>query len=1402
MRHKGPSLPFAVLLVLAALLTPVPRTLADPPVRPAERPTTTVAAPIVRKPSARMEDVRKRVAGVYGKLPLSFEVNRGQTDPAVRFLARGPGYTLRLTPTAMLLSVNAPQRPPGGDLDVLGDSSPATLRMQLIGASSAPRIVGGDRLPGRSHYFIGNDPKRWRTDIPQFAQVRYQETYPGIDLVFYGNQEGRLEHDFVVRPGADPRAIQLGFEGVGRIELDGHGDLVLSLTAAGPPSTVNGARRTLRLEKPRLYQETRGRRQEIPGRYVLRGPSTARRVSFDVGRYDRTKPLVIDPVLRYSTYLGGLPSVNAIAVDADGNAYVTGMSNGGCATNGYEPPCTVPAFVNKLSPDGTALIYTSYIGGGGGTVGAGIAVDSQGNAYVTGTTESWDFPATPGAIDTTCDCLWLDWENWIYYTIPDAFVAKLDPTGSTLVYATYLGGAGGEHGRAIAIDGAGNAFVTGDTESADFPTANPLQSSAGGGDAFVAALNSTATALLYSTYLGGTADDWGFGIALDAAANAYVTGQTNSTDFPAVNQIPGALGGGNPGSGEAFLTKLDATGSALVYSSYLGGSGHDTGFAVAVNGSGNAYVTGRTGSTDFPTVAAYQAVAGGSWDAFVTRVSAAGTALDYSTYLGGSRSDHAYGIAVDASGNAYVTGATDSADFPLASPIQGAFTGNPQVTDAFVARLDAAGSGIVYSTYLGGTSYDGGSAVALDPVGNLYVAGFASSGDFPVVPGGYSASRAWPGAGEGFVAKIASGAGVGIAVGPATVAFGNQAVGTTSAVRTARLTAAGSDPLILGVGGPPECPPEGGACDAGWSEGYLFSVTGDFALEIYCPYVLDPGTACTLGVTFTPTAAGTRTGTITIEDNAPGAPHLISLTGIGIAPAPQLILARSNLTFWNQPVGTTSAAQTVTLTNIGSAGLILSSVVASTDFAQTNDCPSPIAAGASCTISVTFTPTATGHVNGTVTITDNAAHSPHRLYLEGVGIGTAPVVGLFPGTLTFAPRPIGTASGPQTVTLANRGNAALTISGVAAGGDFAQTNNCGSSVAAGASCVVNVIFAPTAEGTRTGTVAITDNATGSPHVVSLSGQGTAPRAELSPASAAFGSQRLGTTSAVQLVMLGNRGSAELLISSIVASGDFAVTSSPSNPCGSVLGAGSECGLIVTFTPTALGPRSGWITITDNAADSPRRASLSGTGTQPSVALSPVSLSFGSQRVGTTSAPQTVTLSNTGGASLTVASIVASGNFAQTNTCGGSVGAGATCTVSITFTPSARGTRTGAVTITDDAPGSPHAVSLSGIGTAPLVSLSRDMLTFGTQRVGTTSAAQTVTLSNIGSAALIVSSIVASGDFAQTNTCGSSVAVGASCVITVRFTPIKAGTRTGAVTITDDGPGSPRAIALSGTGRAR
>jgi hypothetical protein len=574
------------------------------------------------------------------------------------------------------------------------------------------------------------------------------------------------------------------------------------------------------------------------------------------------------------------------------------------------------------------------------------------------------------------------------------------------------------------------------------------------------------------------------------------------------------------------------------------------------------------------------------------------------------------------------------------------------------------------------------------------------------------------------------------------------------------------------------------------------SVTGDFSETDNCSGGINVGAACAISVTFKPTAAGTRTGTLSIADDGPGSPHVINLTGTGSGPA--AVLAPSSLTFASQVTGTTSAAQKVTLTNNGSSALSITSITVSGDFAETQNCGSSLASGTSCTISVTFTPTAAGTRAGTLTITDTAAGSPQTVSLTGSGVSPGSVT-LSPTSLTFTSQTQGTTSAAQTVTLTNSGGSALSIASITASGDFAQTNSCGSTVAAGSSCAISVKFTPTATGTRTGNLTVTDSATGSPQTVGLTGTGVASAAViLSPTTLTFASQAQGTTSAAQTVTLTNSGGSALSIASITASGDFAET----NTCGSTVAAGASCATSVKFTPTATGTRSGTLTITDTAAGSPQTVSLTGSGVSPgSVTLSPTTLTFASQAQGTTSAAQTVTLTNSGGSVLNLTSITASGDFAETNTCGSTVAAGASCAISVKFTPTATGNRTGNLTVTDSATGSPQTVGLTGTGvaSAPGVTLSSNTLTFAAQNTGSTSAAQTVTLTNSGSAALSITSIAASGDFAETNTCGSSVAAGANCAISVTFTPTAGGSRTGTLTVTDSSSTSPQTVSLVGTG---
>jgi Bacterial Ig-like domain (group 3)/Beta-propeller repeat len=678
------------------------------------------------------------INAAYGQFPMSFEVNQGQTDAQVSFLTRGPGYALFLTPSEAVLSLQAPAAPSPATGAVPQAAAGDDLRMQLIGANAAPSVVGLDQLPGTSNYLIGSDPSQWHTDVPNFARVQEQGVYPGVDLTYYGNQR-QLEYDFTVAPGADPGVIRLAFQGADSTTMDAQGDLVLH-TAGG--DVVEQA--------PVLYQEVGGIRQAVSGHFVMGADG---QVGFAVGAYDTSKPLVIDPTLSYSTYLGGNNDDIGlgIAVDAAGNAYIVGTTS---STNFPTASPIQPvlggdgvgnAFVTKINAAGTALIYSTYLGGStypgnGDNSGAAIAVDAAGNAYVTGYTDSTNFPTTANAVQPASD------------GDRDAFVSKLNAAGTALVYSTYLGGSNLDEGDGIAVDASGDAYVTGFTDSTDFPTTtNSLQSALNGGAAFVTKLNAAGSGLVYSTYLGGAE---GFGIAVDASGNAYITGVTDSADFPTVNPIQATIGGGLYPE-NAFVSKLNASGSALVYSTYLGDV-YTLGFGIAVDASGDAYVTGITGSTDFPTVNPLQSDLNVNADhAFVSKLNATGSALVYSTLLGGSGEDEGFGIAVDASGNAYVTGSTSSSDFPTVDPTE---TFNGSEDNGFVSKLNASGSALLFSTYLGGgggPDIGGHSrAIAVDASGDAFVTGLTNSSTFPTANPIQPALAVYY---DAFVTKIAPG---------------------------------------------------------------------------------------------------------------------------------------------------------------------------------------------------------------------------------------------------------------------------------------------------------------------------------------------------------------------------------------------------------------------------------------------------------------------------------------------------------------------------------------------------------------------------------------------------------------------------------------------------------------------
>jgi hypothetical protein len=695
------------------------------------------------------ETAPSRLTEAYGRLPMSFAPNQGQADGRVRFLSHGRGYSLFLTSTEAVFALKARARHEASERALRErargraegrPSDAALVRMKLIDANPPVFVEGIDPLPGRSHYFTGGDPRRWRTDVPIYRGVRYANVYEGVDLVYHGNQE-QLEYDFVVAPGADVGAIRVAFPGVDAIEVDATGDLVLRL-----------AGHEVRQHRPIAYQERASVRREIPGRYALDGEG---RVGFEVAEYDRSQSLVIDPVLVYSTYLGGSGSelgfnVGSIQVDAAGSAYVTGWTTStdfpttdGAfqpASGGGADPCVdCDAFVSKLDPTGSALVYSTYLGGSRSEVGAGIAVDPSGNAYVTGSTNSADFPTTPGALDRTCPSLPGQPAGECFGKV---FVTKLDPSGSALVYSTYLGATTGVQatdlaaGTAITVDGAGNAYVAGNT-GPNFPTTGAFRDAYGGGqlDGFAAKVDAAGSTLLYAGFLGGGSGEQVAAIAIDPSANIYVTGFTFSADFPTTADAfqrtcpfyPFSPGG----CLMAFATKVDASGSALAYSTYLGGATEGSSSqaaSVAVDQSGDAYVTG-VASGSFPTTAgAFQTVGGGADDAFVTKLDAGGASLVYSTYLGGSSFDGGTSITLDGSGRAHVTGWTWSTDFPVEDAVQPSLHG---VEDAFVAKLDAAGSSLIYSTYLGGSGSEAGTGITIDAAGSVYVLGATESVDFP-----------------------------------------------------------------------------------------------------------------------------------------------------------------------------------------------------------------------------------------------------------------------------------------------------------------------------------------------------------------------------------------------------------------------------------------------------------------------------------------------------------------------------------------------------------------------------------------------------------------------------------------------------------------------------------------------
>ncbi len=1003
----------------------------------------------------------------YAKLPLSFEPNLGQAKGDTKFLARGDSYSLFLTSDeAVLLMKGRSTKSATPGTKSAPAYSTGVLRMKLEGSNPAPDFSAQDELPGKSNYFIGAQ-ENWRSNVPTYGRVAEKNVYPGIDLLYYGSQR-KLEYDFNVAPGADPKAIQITFDGARKLKVDAAGNLILSLAGG-----------EVKFEKPFAYQMKGDEKEPVTARFHL--GDRKYRVYFALGDYDATRPLVIDPILSYSTYLGGseIDGANAIAVAPDNTAFVAG---GTFSTNFPVAHALQPndgggldfpqdAFVTKISADGSTLLYSTYLGGTNSDVANGIAVDAAGEAYVAGTTLSKDFPVTPGSFNTLCggdgECGKSFNSNGLI--VSNGFLTKINAAGSGITYSGFIGEYENVTGNAVAVDGNENAYVTGQVDpngfasngigtplsltvapspggaisngdgtstifitsalalainsqvvisgvggtTADpnppspydgvfivlsstpgsfvidtaggaasgngtvvvnpappFPiSSNAFQKQHGGGstDAYVVKVAATGTAFLYSTYLGGESEDSGNGIAVDKNNHAYVTGLTFSNAFPTTGS---AFQPANGGNGDAFFSEIDTLGGTLTYSTFIGGAQLDQGNAITIDGFGDAFIAGGSASTGLGTAGAFQpnctldAQGNCEGDAFVAEinpnVSGAGSELLF-TYLGGSLADSASGIALDTLGNVYVTGSTVSQDFPIAAAaFQATYGGGND--DAFVTKMNPTGSALLYSSYLGGTQTDNGNGIAVDTSGSAYVAGQTCSTNFPVS----NPVQAGPGGNcDAFISKVSILNG--IQLNPSALTFSAQSLNTTSAPLTLTLTN-GDNPLTIST-----ITLSGANPDA-------FAITS--ASTCAAPSSLNPGAKCTIIVTFTPTTPGVSNATITITDSAPNSPQVISLTGT----ASTLTLSASNLNFGSVAVGTTSAPQSITATNDGTSTITFSSITASGDFAETDNCvASPLQPTTNCTINVTFKPTSTNSSVGALTITDNAPGSPQIVLLTGSG---------------------------------------------------------------------------------------------------------------------------------------------------------------------------------------------------------------------------------------------------------------------------------------------------------------------------------------------------------------------------------------------------------------------------------
>ncbi len=691
-------------------------------------PLTGYAAPA---PQVKAKALQKAaIVKSYGKLPLYFIRNEGQTDSSVKYYERGGRHATFFTDDGLVLSL-------------VKDKRARAVSISFVGANKDLEPIASGALETRVNYLTGKNKKAWRSDIPVYGSVMYKGVYSNVDISFYGNNNNRIEHDIIVKPGGNPAEVVFSYDGVKSIDVTKAGDLEISLSDG-----------MILEKKPYIYQEIDGKRVRVEGSYriINHGSDSAASYGFNVASYDHSRALVIDPTLTYSTYLGGSsPDFSRdIAIDNTGAVYITGWTMSanfptvgpaqGVFSGGL---ITGDAFVTKINSAGTAVVFSTYLGGSRDEDSLAVAVDASGAVYVTGDTESFNFPVINA------------FQGSFGGGIKDGFVAKLNPAGNAFVFSTYLGGFADEKSKDIAVDNSGAIYLTGWTASHDFPIVNPIQSFlAGIKDAFVVKMASTGRSLIYSTFIGGTDIDGGRALALDATGAVYVAGHSWSVNFPLKNPIQGTFGGIK----DVVVFKINSAGSALVFSTYIGGAAAEKSKGIALDSVGSIFVTGWTASADFPVVNPLQGVLRGLQDAFVFKLAPPGRRIIFSTYLGGNASDSGRDIAVDSANNVYVVGHTWSSNFPRMTPLQGTFGG---IRDGFVTRINGSGSKNLFSTYLGGSGNDTARGVVLDSSDTVYLTGGTNSLNFPVINPIQARSA---GSNDAFIAKIGAGGGGSVTV--------------------------------------------------------------------------------------------------------------------------------------------------------------------------------------------------------------------------------------------------------------------------------------------------------------------------------------------------------------------------------------------------------------------------------------------------------------------------------------------------------------------------------------------------------------------------------------------------------------------------------------------------------------